>query len=73
MIISKYDVIDATGESVAGTFDHYDEAKRDADDRSSDTEMFAVIEMEFEYRDSALVYTTDGSNVWPPEDTGRES
>ncbi len=67
--ISKYTIANAEGEDeIDSVYDTFDDAKGRADLKAAQTgEPWAVIELEFEYSDSMLVYATDGSDVWPPQ------
>ena len=60
MQISKYVLVDQYGETESAVYDSYQEAEREAGSTH------AVIEYQFEYADSELVYTPDGSGTWPP-------
>lgn len=51
----------------SGPYTDYEEAKETAIGYWEEYgEPFAVIALEFEYSDSDLAYTTDGSDTWPP-------
>ena len=58
----RYAVIDLQGNEVfSADFDTQDEAVK-----AADTDQ-AVVEREYAYVDEELVWTPDGSTVWPPE------
>ena len=69
--ISQYVLENKDRERDGYTYDSLTEARGVADMRARhDGEPWAVIELEFEYADSSLAYTTDLSVVWPPEEEG---
>jgi hypothetical protein len=68
--ITKYDVRgpDNDHSAINHLYDTYREARDVATTRAiRNGEPWAVIELEFEYSDSSLVFTTDGSTIWPPK------
>lgn len=66
--ISRWVTEDVNREQGAYVFDNYREAVKSADAlAANEGQPVAVIELEFEYSDSSLVYATDGSTVWPPK------
>jgi len=60
--IRKYVLVDANDQELAGEFEHFDDAQREAA-RSG----YAVVAQIYEYSDSELVWTPDGSDIWPPK------
>lgn len=69
--ILKYVVVDKHDQEQDWEEDTYQEAVDEAERRATATgDPWAVIEREYEYSDSALVYTTDqghGDSIsWPP-------
>lgn len=61
MQIEKYRLLDKEGYATDEIFESYEDALEEAKDRN-----FAVEALIFEFRDSDLVYTPDGSWSWPP-------
>lgn len=61
--ISRYVVVDADDEEGDWEYDSFDEAKADALEQGD----CAVIEREYEYSDSSLVWTPNGETFWPPD------
>lgn len=59
--ITRYALVDRNNEE-SGDFDTYAEAE-EAAKREGDV---AVVAVEFEYSDTCLVWTPDGSVTWPP-------
>lgn len=59
--ISKYVLVDRDDNEGEHEYDSYDEAVKLAEDRNC-----AVIERQYVYDDSSLVWTPDGSTTWPP-------
>ena len=67
MDLTKYRVINAQNEEYDHLLDSYREAVKVAELKSAqDGEPWAVIALTFEYSDTSLEYTTDGSDIWPP-------
>lgn len=60
MTIEMYVLIDRDGLSLDAVFDDFEEAENAAGSE------YAVVARIFEYSDSELVYTPDGSMTWPP-------
>lgn len=60
--ILRYVVVDSCGNEE----DWERETLQDAIEAGSGD--FAVIERVYTYDDSSLVWTSDGSNTWPPDD-----
>lgn len=61
--ITKYVLVDADDAEGDWEYDTKDEAIAQA----RITNEYAVIEQTYVYDDSTLVWTPDGSDVWPPE------
>jgi len=68
--INRYVLVDADDHEQWEEYDTYQEAKDAADARATPEQPWAVVEREYEYSDSGLVYTTDqgaGDYIsWPP-------
>ncbi len=68
MDLTKYRVVNAQDEEYDYLLDTYREAVKVAELKSAqDGEPYAVMELTFEYSDTSLEYTTDGSKIWPPD------
>lgn len=68
MEIVIYAVMDADEQYVGEDHDHFADARNDALQRAEATgRPHAVITQVFQLDDSELAFTTDGSDVWPPE------
>jgi hypothetical protein len=66
MTIYRYAVAAVDGE-LDETYETYAAATKRADQLAQqEGQPHAVIEFEFEFADSGLVYATDGSVEWPP-------
>lgn len=61
MTIRTYVLVDRSGSYVSEEMDTLEEAKDEAEDRGH----VAVVEFQYEFTDSELVWTPDGSNIWP--------
>ena len=59
MKICRYVLVDSDNEEESWLYDTYKEAVKAAGNTH------AVVEYEFEYVDSSLVYTPNGDSVWP--------
>lgn len=57
--IERYVLVDRNGYEKDHEYESFDEARHDAGDDH------AVIERVYEYDDSSLVWTPDGSGTWP--------
>lgn len=62
MSISRYVLVDRDDQEGDYEYDRFEEAKE-----AALRDGCAVIERIYEYDDSSLVWTPDGSDVWPPE------
>lgn len=58
--ISRYVLVDRNDQEQDHEYEDYDEAVQAAGDTH------AVIEREYEYSGSSLVWTPDGRGTWPP-------
>jgi len=58
--ILRYVLVDRNDQEGVEEYDSFDDAVAAADDDH------AVIERQYEYSDSELAWTPDGSAVWPP-------
>jgi hypothetical protein len=58
--IERYVLVDKQGIEGDWEYETFQEAQAAADDR-------AIIMRTYEYDDSELVWTPDGSNTWPPK------
>lgn len=67
MTIYKYVIVNDCNEVISdsGGYDDFQKAKKCAEKMGG---LVAVVKRAFEYSDSALVWTSDGSDIWPPED-----
>lgn len=65
MTIHLYDVHDSDDTPVETGIVGFFDAKVRAQVLAKDGGPHAVIDMEYEFADSSLVFTTDGSDVWP--------
>ena len=63
MTITRYGLVDRDNNE-RGDYDTYDDAVEDAKELGG----YAVVEYQFEFADSELVWTPDGSTRWPPKD-----
>ena len=71
MDLTKYRVVNAQDEEYDHLLDTYREAVKVAELKSSqDNEPWAVMALTFEYSDTSLYYSTNGSQVWPPPKYG---
>ena len=61
MKICKYQLVDAFGKEQDEVYETYIEATD-----AADVGGFAIIELQFEFIGTELVYTPDGSGTWPP-------
>ena len=61
--IHKYELVEANNVEQGYEYDTLDEAIHDAVKYG-----MAVIEIEYEWADSSLMWTPNGSNTWPPEE-----
>ena len=59
--IARYALVSREGEEGDLEYEDFNEAKEDAG------KDHAVIERRYEYADSGLVWTPDGSSHWPPK------
>tara|TARA_Y100000310_G_scaffold200101_2_gene200106 strand:+ start:122 stop:316 length:195 start_codon:yes stop_codon:yes gene_type:complete len=64
MTIRKYVLIDRDDQSRDEEYDSFEDAKAVAERTGC-----AVVERQYEYADSELVWTPDGANTWPPKST----
>ena len=64
--ISRYVLVDRNDQEGDHEYESYDEAVNDAGTTH------AVIERRYEYDDSELVWTPNGSDQWPPKKRGKE-
>jgi len=69
MTIERFIVVDSNGETIAEDFDTYDEARSFTHKFYGSDQRVAIVARIFEYSDSELVWTSDGSNSWPPKDS----
>lgn len=58
--ITRYVLVDRNDHEQDHEYDHYQEAVDAAGAQ------FAVVERHYEYTDSALVWTPNGKDYWPP-------
>ncbi len=72
MDLTKYRVVNTQDEEYDHLLDSYREAVKVAEYKSAqdDGEPWAVMELTFEYSDTSLEYSTNGSQVWPPPKYG---
>ena len=68
MTIEMFQVIDINGVATETTIYRTKEEAVEAAGQDQAVEMLT-----FEYSDSELVWTPDGSDTWPPEDNGNDS
>jgi hypothetical protein len=70
MTLYRYVIMDEQDyEAEAIMFEEYTEAKEEADRLFTGSgKHFAVVEHVYVFGDSELAYTTDGSDIWPPEE-----
>ena len=67
MDLTKYRVVNAQNEEYDHLLDSYREAVKVAELKSAqDGEPWAVMALTFEYSDTSLYYSTNGSKIWPP-------
>ena len=71
MTIEIYMVHNDQDHEWSGPYTDFLDAKEIADEYANENDgPMAVIALEFEYSDSELAYTTNGSDAWPPKGTG---
>jgi hypothetical protein len=63
MDITTYVLVNTDDEYVGEEMDTLDEARNAA---SQEDEPHAIVEITYTFEDSALVWTPDGSDTWPP-------
>lgn len=65
--ISRYVIVNDQDHEEDHEYDSYDEAETDASARvAKHHERLAIIERQYEYTDSELVWTSTGADHWPP-------
>jgi hypothetical protein len=67
MKIYKFILSDVNDQYSGGPYNNYDEALKVAEDVAATGTPVAIIELIYEYSDSSLVWTYNGSNNWPPK------
>ena len=71
MDLTKYRVVNTQDEEYDHLLDSYREAVKVAELKSAqDNEPWAVMALTFEYSDTSLYYSTNGSKTWPPDKDG---
>lgn len=60
--IRRYVLVDEDDNEQDHEYDRYEDAEREATMQG-----FAIVARTYEYADSELVWTPDGSDTWPPE------
>lgn len=66
--ISRYVLVDENDVEQDYEYERYDEAQAEAERQGC-----AVIEREYEYSDSTLVWTPNASDIWPPRRKAAEA
>lgn len=69
MSVNFYQLVDKDENPLGGLRDTYSEAQDMAEFYAKRQEPVAIIEYQFEYSDSELVWTSTGDDTWPPERT----
>ena len=65
MSISRYVIVDDDGVEEPWEYHCFRDAQAEANLRSHPV---AIVEREYVYDDSTLVWASDGSTVWPPQE-----
>ena len=68
MTIDRYVLVDRNDIEQDHEYPDCDEAIADARKHAG---QFAIIERQYEYSDSELIWTPDGSDSWPPDNLSR--
>ncbi|QWS68266.1 hypothetical protein SEA_VANLEE_150 [Gordonia phage VanLee] len=67
--VTKYVLVDVNDQPVGDVeYDHFPNARDAALARTANGEPTAVVERQFTYSDSELVWTPSGRTDWPPPD-----
>jgi len=64
--ITRYVIVTEANHEEDYEYPNLDEAQADAEERCEKGERLAVIERQYTYEDSELVWTSNGGSTWPP-------